>query len=434
MRGKLRIKKFIPLFVGILMILLSLWIGFVQKQRALLLYDELAAERYQGEDAKYSQISVFYAQSENKGPADIKEIRNAIMSRLSEDDNIDPDQTGRTFIDAYTGITEAELRKDDNTVTAQVYAVGGDFFMIHPIPLLSGDYLRGDDPYTIVLDDNMAWTLFGSANVAGMKLWIGENIFTVIGVVKTDDGKDARNAYGNYNAVYIPYEAFVKKSNDGDDSNLYDKPVEDAPAIICYEAVVTNPIKSYARGVVAEACGLQEHTDSETRQLRSTLDFSSVELVENTGRYKLPALWKTFKKNRYKSMRTNAVVYPYWENLARLEEQHQIRWKFPAVILFVLPILVLFVWLVSKLRKLTLKQILQVLAWPFKKLYAWVDSFVPEKQETEEQETEEREPDEQEPESEESDPDDPEIGEQEYDPDNPVILRNEVTKDPEIGE
>ena len=65
---------------------------------------------------------------------------------------------------------------------------------------------------------------------------------------------------------------------------------------------------------------------------------------------------------------------------------------------------------------MTLKQILQVLAWPFKKLYAWVDSFVPEKQETEEQE-----PDEQEPENQDSEP---------YEP---VILRNEVTKDPEIG-
>ena len=396
-------RKWIPVIMLCLMAGLSLWISFVLKQRTLKLYHELAGERYAGEEKEYGQISVFFAQSEKKTPADIKEYRNGIMSRLSEDDNLDSEQKGRPYIDAYTAVTEAEIRKDDSTVRAQVYAVGGDFFMIHPIPLLSGDYLRGEDPYTIVLDDYMAWNLFGSSNVAGMKLWIGDKVFTVSGVVKTDDSKDAMQAYGNYNAVYIPYEAFTQKGGEGADKgyDVYDAydvysgygDTQDVPAIICYEAVVYNPIKHYAKSVVSEACGMEDLTDSEREAQRSSLDFGTSELVENTGRYKPLALYETLKKNKYGSMRTNAIVYPYWENLARLEEQHQIRWKLFAYALMAVPLVALIVWIIMLARKLTLRKVLYVLSFPFRKLYAWVDSHVPDKKELEAEEAEEAETD-----------------------------------------
>ena len=108
-----------------------------------------------------------------------------------------------------------ELRKDTNIVKSNVYTVGGDFFMIHPIPLIAGSYLDLDNPDVnqILLDEDVAWTLFGSSDVVGKKVWIGSTVFTVIGVVEGAETDLDKQAQGEYYSVYVPMKALQKKAS-----------------------------------------------------------------------------------------------------------------------------------------------------------------------------------------------------------------------------
>ena len=211
-------------------------------------------------------------------------------------------------------------------------------FLVHPIPLLNGNYINpvekaseigdGIDPFQVVLDENMAWNIFGSVNVEGMKIWIGGRVFTVMGVVEASQNKTEEMAYGNYDAAFIPYSAFA----------LMDKKVN----INCYEAVLPEPIKDIVVDPEEEASGTE---------VRSSLSFGKRELVENTDRFGISSIWKYLKNKKYMSMKTTEIAYPFWENVARFEMERAGGIFKLCCILLILPVvsvLVLLGWLYSK--------------------------------------------------------------------------------------
>ena len=237
----------------------------------------------------------------------------------------------------------------DNSIKVKVYAVGGDFFQIHPIPLKNGNYLDlvSSDVNQILLDEYSAWLLFGSTEVAGMKVWIGNSVFTVTGVVQLSEDKDFLEAYGNSNAVYVPINAYSRADKKSDDKAPDVSEEEDEPLkVTCYEAVMPNPIKNYALNTVANAVGVEFKSDEEKEKDRSTLEFGGVEVVENTGRYKLIPLIQSYKKAKYVDMRTNSIVYPYWENIARYEERKDYRTLWTIAVLLIIPIATLIALIV----------------------------------------------------------------------------------------
>jgi hypothetical protein len=196
----------------------------------------------------------------------------------------------------------------------------------------------GEDPFQIVIDENVAWNIFGGNDVAGMKVWMGGRIFTVMGVVAAAENKTEEMAYGNYDGVYVPYAAFAKMG------------IENSP-ITCYEAVMPNPIPNYAYNTLAEACDVTEMTDTEKEQLRSTLFFGDTEVLENSNRFSIPSLYKYVKSKKYSTMRTDSISYPYWENIARFEVERASRLFIFCCILLLLPVATVIgtiIWLYTK--------------------------------------------------------------------------------------
>ncbi len=334
--------------VDVLLILITIGISFFQKERVSRIYTQQAAERWENKKMAYSEVSAFYG----AGSADVKtvmEVRNNIMSKLVEDTYLDvTDQSGaRVFIDAYCGSSQQKVERGVYNVTGEIYGVSDDFFLIHNIPLLSGTYMNpvekavkegdGRDPFQIVLDENMAWNLFGSVDVAGMKVNLGDKVFTVMGVVEAFQTDSEKMAYGNYDVAYIPYKA-------------YEIMKQEIP-ISCYEAVIPNPISGYALNTISSACGLGDNTEVNEEESRSSLNFGSLEIVENTDRYKAGNLIKYAKNKKYSSMRTSNVSFPFWENVARFETEHAYKVFRICCILMVLPaltVLGVLIWLYSK--------------------------------------------------------------------------------------
>jgi hypothetical protein len=186
----------------------------------------------------------------------------------------------------------------------------------------------------ILVDEYVAWNLFGGDNIAGMKVWIGDDVYTVTGVVKCDDNQAAKEAYGEYNSVYVPMEAYSKASKklaSGEDASsglsgndtLTDE--SEGTVVTCYEAVLPNPIKNYGLNTVAEAAEIHFLTDEEKESLKSSLDFGDREILENATRFSRGSLYNRLKSKKYEVMKSNSRVYPYWENEARFEESYQIR-------------------------------------------------------------------------------------------------------------
>ncbi len=331
------------IIISIILIAIVLLINGIRTSHAKLLYSQYAGERWGAGDIPYSEISVFYNKDSSITENDIKSVRTKINKKLYEDSFLKDKSDTRVWIDGYSGQTVRNVRKDGTTLEVNVYAVGGDFFLIHPIPLASGSYpdLESPDVNQILLDEYTAWNLFGGNNIAGMKVWIGERIFTVTGVVRVDDAAVSLQAYGNRNSVYVPINA-LNNNKENEAENVLAS---------CYEAVVPNSIRNYGLNTVAEAVGITFESDEEKDKKRSFLDFGGIEIVENTGRYDVSSLYNRFKNQKYINMKTNDIVYPYWENIARYEEAKGIRTLKVILGLLIIPMITLvcgFIWLFNR--------------------------------------------------------------------------------------
>ena len=75
---------------------------------------------------------------------------------------------------------------------------------------------------------------------------------------------------------------------------------KDTGMITAYEIVMPDPVEGYASSTVKKAFGEE----------------SGVIVVDNTNRYKIPSLWEDIRQFALLGMRTGAVRYPYWENVA----------------------------------------------------------------------------------------------------------------------
>ena len=175
-------------------------------------------------------------------------------------------------------------------ITDDAIGIGGDFFMFHPLKLITGAYFSGNDlmqDYCII-DQDAAWQLFGSNDVVGMTVYIGNVPHIVTGVVRRPQGRMEKAAGLTSTVVYVSYETLeAYGTNNG---------------INHYEIVMPNPVDEFAYGKVKEGIGIDE---------------KNVEIVENSRRYSLPNRIKTILAFGTRSMNGKAIIYPYWENLAR---------------------------------------------------------------------------------------------------------------------
>jgi hypothetical protein len=328
-------KQYILLGINGLLVLLFFVLTFAAYKDRDRLYSQQGAERWAGKEEAYAQVSAFFAPERNVQADEVKGIRSSLLQKLSEDSLYDRESDNKVLVDAYSGECDTQVRKDSNTLSVTVVGVGNDFFQIHPIPLLSGSYISGDDlnQDRVILDENLAWALFGSNDIVGMQVWIGDNIYVVAGVVAVDDNALYKTAYGTTNRMYVSYETLKAQQED--------------LKITCYEAVMPNSISNYAYYALKSACGQDETEDEDTlKDGESTpLNFDSCEIIENTNRFEPLVLLEGISKVKYKSMRTNSVEYPFWENIARVVEDRQLRLLIIRYVLLIFPIICVIVLL-----------------------------------------------------------------------------------------
>ena len=359
-------KQIVFLTVNSILVIAFILVSICAKNGVRNLYSQQEAQRWENEENSYAQVSAFIAPEKGMGSSDVSNIRSSLMETLSRDSLNETSGNGRVWIDAYSGECKAEVRKDNNTLSVTAMGVGGDFFQFHPMRLLSGSYISDEDlnQDRIVIDEGLAWAMFGSNNVVGMQVWMGNSIYVVAGVVAVEKDSLHKMAYGKGNRIYMSYDQLKQQQE-----NL---------RVTCYEAVLPNPITNYAYNALSSACGLSEEEEEALQQEENPLNFDQIEVVENSNRYETWTMLTNMKHLKLRSMRTNSVSYPYWENVARVNEEEQMVLLVIRIILLIVP----FVSLVVLFYHLWTHK-----SWTVKGIVLWMIEKICEKRALEEKES-----------------------------------------------
>jgi len=252
-----------------------------------------AAERFQGSgELRFAQIACFLPVGQGKEEKDIFTFRQGLDSKFVEQ-SLEAPENGKLYLDAYSGTAQVNVSAANGSSTVTAVGVDGDFFYFHPLQLRSGAYITDDDLMDdlVVLDEEMAWRLFGGIDLAGMPLNINGEPFVVSGVISREGDFATKKAYSGDGGIFMSFSALSR--------------LVEGTAISCYEIVMPDPISGYAKGVVEEIFPVGEG-----------------DVVENSSRYSLGHLIEVIGSFGERSMRTNGVIYPYWENALRLTEDY----------------------------------------------------------------------------------------------------------------
>ena len=218
--------------------------------------------------------------------------------------------------------------------------VGGEFFQFHPQKIVSGAMFSENNLMKdgIILDEDTAWQLFGSSDVAGMQVMIGEVPHFVTGVVERAQGRLQKAAGLEKPICFLSLESLEE----------YGVP----KGGFTYEIVLPNPIQNFALSTMQNIVGASSE---------------NIVVVENSTRFEFLRLIGVIRDFGIRSMSLNGVVYPYWENVARgLEDTLALCLLLKSILLF-FPIIFVIIVLVYLWKNRT---------WTLGKGISWVQDKV----------------------------------------------------------
>ena len=211
-------------------------------------------------------------------------ITNALLTA-----SIDSPEGGSVWTYAYYGEQSTSVTGPKGSSAAEMQFVGGSYFTFHPLSFLYGAPFSYDStlPDGVVIDEDLAWRVFGAIDVVGMELTWNNRSFTVCGVVQKERDTEAyKKAYGDTGRMYMSYYGYEMAGGN-------------TQAITAFEATIPNAVKSFAINLFKGAVTVNEDT---------------MVLYENSDRYSFVNRFKRIKELPYRGMRTERIIYPCYEN------------------------------------------------------------------------------------------------------------------------
>lgn len=329
---KARLKRYaLPLTAALLALLCGLCL-LVYGHLAQLLDSQRQAERWQGEsDTAFRQLSCFMAVDEKLSLEQIYNFRKAMTEKFHEA-ALDIGTDAQLFCDAWCSFGTVNVSSSQGKGEVSVIAVGGNYFDFHPIRLLSGNYIRPDDLMKdrVLLDEDVAWLLFGGTELSGMSFKINGQPFVVAGVIQREQDFASKAAYTAGMGIYMSYEGYSALLSDS--AGLGITSAGGPAGVNCYEVVMANPVKNFALNFV-----------------REKFPIGGGLLVDNTGRFDYETVFQLAKSFGQRSMQTHGVILPYWENAARGIEDWCLALLLCAMVTAALPLVLLVIWAVRLL-------------------------------------------------------------------------------------
>lgn len=256
------------------------------------LYDQQAAVRWSDED-DYAQLSCFYPVTMKPTEYEFQSLYHSIEESLKGASIEKENELAKLFVDAYSVTGALTLSTDNGVMEVNAAGVTKQFFLFHPVRLLEGAYFDEDMLMEdgIILDEDAAFRLYGSNDVVGMPVYIGERSYYIRGVVERASGYLEEAAGLATSFCYVPIETLTEYGL--------------LKGSYTYEVIMPNPVDGFAKNILKTALGDMENT---------------IEIVENSSRFSPSARKEILYDYALRSMSSNGIIYPYWENLARAKE------------------------------------------------------------------------------------------------------------------
>ena len=299
------------------------------------LYDQQMAQRW-SKEGDAAQISAFYANEEVENDIYFKSIEQSVEKALQQASITTEKENARLWIDAISRSGKVTLCSDRATVEVKALGVSGEFFQFHPQKILSGGLFREDSMMQdgVVIDKETAWQLFGSSDVAGMQIMIGQVPHFITGVIERPKGRLQAAAGLEKSICYLSLESLEAYGT--------------ATGGFSYEIVMPNPIQNFALSTMQTAVGV---------------DNENVVVIENSRRFQTLPLLKIIGQFGMRSMSFREISYPYWENIARGYEDIFALFLGLKIVFLLNPIIFLVVVLIICWKKKT---------WTVKQGIVWV--------------------------------------------------------------
>ena len=337
-------KRLIITLSGALSLLLALVLLVIGGRIAGKLPEQQMADRW-SKDGDAAQISCFFAVGKSVDTDSIEEFEHALDTALVDASitTDSPNASARLWADAYCANGEITISYNNKSVTVKALGVGGDFFLFHPLDMVSGSYFSKDNLNSdcIMIDEDTAWQLFGSNDIAGQMVTIGGIPHVISGVIEREDADMYQKAGLSQPLAYVSFDSLNRYGTHN--------------GISTYEIVMPNPVSKYAYNYVKDNIHVKEE---------------DMEIVENSARFTFWQKLLRMKEFGTRSMNSKAVIFPYWENVARGYEDI-LGVMFVWMLLFlVYPTVLLVVWIWKKWKART---------WTVKDVFHKASDFIYEK-------------------------------------------------------
>ena len=276
-----------------------------------MLPGEQAAGRWAGDAGRFAQVTAFLPEHLGLNQETMDGIPRGIHDGIVEQ-GLDPNLPENTFAYAFASSAQPLQVSSYRRGPAEVFAtgVGGNFFLFQPVNLISGSYLPADgvNQDMVLIDADLAWDLFSATDVAGKTVYISGIPYLISGVYRPFRDFASRASYSERPHLFFYYGALR------------------AGPITMVQVVLPNPISGLGEELLQDA---MESAVSEG-------DRASLVVVQNSGRYRIPALWGVIRSFGQRSMVQTGLLLPYWENAARMAED------FAALMIVLLFLLLLY--------------------------------------------------------------------------------------------
>ncbi len=328
----------ISLCVFSVIMIVLLHVGRMRIQNGLT--DQNLASRW-SEENNWTQISCFFSDKVDITEDRIYETRYQIENKLKEAsvDVESESSTARLYVDGYSATGSVVATNGDAKFSGNAYGVGGDYFLFHPLKLVEGSYFSDKDLMDdyVLIDEEIAWTLFGSSDVVGRYITISNVPHVVVGVYHREQDRMSKLAGNDLPTMYLSYHSLsLYGTNRG---------------IKTYEVLLPNPISGFGDGIITKVLGMDEY---------------SVSIVENTNRFQLKNLWDQMKNYPSRSMSSLGIIYPFWENIARGYEDYAILlliWEGIFCILPLITLIIIFVRIGKRIKGVLYRHKLKRKPW-----------------------------------------------------------------------
>lgn len=321
---KLQIRLAIAAGISLLLFSICLLIGLGMSSKMV---DQQFSERWCKDDS-FSQVSMFFSELAGFKEENVQDVIVAIEDKIREDAILPhtENEDAKQYVLAYSARGTATLSFKENSIEADAIGIGGDYFLFHPFKLLYGSFVDGDEIMKdgVVIDSNIAWNLYGSVNIVGREIMVGDRVHFVRGVIERDSGRLNDLAGNSKPTIYMSCESLSEFG-----SLTY---------VNSLEGLLPNPISGYAKDLLS------------TYFVNNGTDESRYEIVENTGRFNWTRLFKIVKQFGTRGMNTKGIVYPFWENKARGVEDYLAPLLVASIIFVAFPT-ILFIMLLMRMWK-----------------------------------------------------------------------------------